>query len=152
MVCKLREQSTTSREVRKVNVFKKWHFLRKSYTNIFNTHARVYVCGWGFDRVREREREREMWASFLSSMLKIAIFSYFFKEGWPNCVYFVFTLHCLSILSNFRFLNYSFKNWPSWYIYAPPWGLSTLAKEFSASARIMQSSSKELSTLVADRV
>ena len=37
-------------------------------------------------------------------------------------------------------------------IYAPPWGLSTLVKEFSAAARIMQSSSKELSTLVADRV
>ena len=32
------------------------------------------------------------------------------------------------------------------------WGLSTLVKEFSATARIMQSSSKELSTLVADRV
>ena len=31
-------------------------------------------------------------------------------------------------------------------------GLSTLVKEFSAAARIMQSSSKELSTLVADRV
>ena len=32
-------------------------------------------------------------------------------------------------------------------VYAPPWGLSTLAKEFSAATRIMQSSSKELSTL-----
>ncbi len=32
------------------------------------------------------------------------------------------------------------------------WGLSSQAKEFSAAARIMQSSSKELSTLVADRV
>ena len=32
----------------------------------------------------------------------------------------------------------------------PPWGLSTLAKEFSATARIMQSSSNELSNLVAD--
>ena len=38
------------------------------------------------------------------------------------------------------------------YIYAPPWALSTLVKEFSAAARIMQSSSKELSTLAADRV
>ena len=38
------------------------------------------------------------------------------------------------------------------YIYAPPWGLSTLAKEFSAAAHKMQSSSKELSTHVADRV
>ena len=37
-------------------------------------------------------------------------------------------------------------------IYAPPWGLSTLVKEFSAATRIIQSSSKELSTLVADRV
>ena len=37
-------------------------------------------------------------------------------------------------------------------IYAPSWGLSTLVKQFSAAARIMQSSSKELSTLVADRV
>ena len=36
-------------------------------------------------------------------------------------------------------------------IYAPPWGLSTLANEFSA-ARIIKSSSKELSTLVVDRV
>ena len=36
-------------------------------------------------------------------------------------------------------------------IYAPPWGLSTLAKELSAAASVMQSSSKELSTLVADR-
>ena len=32
------------------------------------------------------------------------------------------------------------------------WGLSTLAKEFSTAACIMQSSLKELSTLVADRV
>ena len=32
------------------------------------------------------------------------------------------------------------------------WGLSTLAKELSVAARIIQSSSKELSTLVADRV
>ena len=38
------------------------------------------------------------------------------------------------------------------YIYAPPWGLSTLANELSASASVMQSSSKELSILVADRV
>ena len=37
-------------------------------------------------------------------------------------------------------------------IYAPPWGLSTLVKELSAADRIMQNSSKELSTLVADRV
>ena len=37
-------------------------------------------------------------------------------------------------------------------VFKPPWGLSTLAEEFSAAARIMQSSSKELSTLVADRV
>ena len=38
------------------------------------------------------------------------------------------------------------------YIYAPPWGLSSLAKELPAAASVMQSSSKELSTLVADRV
>ena len=38
------------------------------------------------------------------------------------------------------------------YIYAPPWGLSTLAKELPVAASVMQSSSKELSTLVADRV
>ena len=40
------------------------------------------------------------------------------------------------------------------YIYnppSPPWGLSTMAKEFSAAARIMHGSSKELSTLVANR-
>ena len=37
-------------------------------------------------------------------------------------------------------------------IYAPPWGLSSLAKELPAAASVMQSSSKELSTLVADRV
>ena len=37
-------------------------------------------------------------------------------------------------------------------VYAHPWGLSTLAKELSATASEMQSSSKELSTLVADRV
>ena len=37
-------------------------------------------------------------------------------------------------------------------IYAPPWGLSTLTKELSTAARIMQSSSKELSPLVADWV
>ena len=36
--------------------------------------------------------------------------------------------------------------------YAPPWGLSTLAKEFTAAARIMQRSSNELSTLVSGRV
>ena len=38
------------------------------------------------------------------------------------------------------------------YIYVPPWGLSTLAKELSAAASVMQSSSKELSPLVTDRV
>ena len=38
------------------------------------------------------------------------------------------------------------------YKYTPPWGLSTLAKELSAAASVMQSSSIELSTLVADRV
>ena len=32
------------------------------------------------------------------------------------------------------------------------WGLSTLVKEFSAAARIMQSSSNELSTLVSSKV
>ena len=37
-------------------------------------------------------------------------------------------------------------------IYAPPWGLSTLVNEFSPAARIIQSFSKELSTLVTDRV
>ena len=37
-------------------------------------------------------------------------------------------------------------------IYAPPWGLSTLAKEFTAAARIMQSSSNELNTPVSDKV
>ena len=35
---------------------------------------------------------------------------------------------------------------------APPRVLSTLAKEFLAAARIMQSSSKELSTLVSGKV
>ena len=39
------------------------------------------------------------------------------------------------------------------YIYnAPPWGLSTPAKELSVAASVMHSSLKELSTLVADRV
>ena len=38
------------------------------------------------------------------------------------------------------------------YIYIYGGGVNTLVKEFSAAARIMQSSSKELSTLVADRV
>ena len=36
--------------------------------------------------------------------------------------------------------------------YAPPWGLSIVAKEFSADARMMQSSSNELSTLVSGKV
>ena len=39
-----------------------------------------------------------------------------------------------------------------YYIYALPWGLSTLAKEFTAAARIMQSSSNELSTLVSGKI
>ena len=34
----------------------------------------------------------------------------------------------------------------------PPWGLSSLAKELPAAASVMQSPTKELSTLVADRV
>ena len=34
----------------------------------------------------------------------------------------------------------------------PQWGLSSLAKELPAAASVMLSSSKELSTLVADRV
>ena len=37
-------------------------------------------------------------------------------------------------------------------IYAPPWGLSTLAKEFTAAARIIQISSNEVSTLVSGKV
>ena len=37
-------------------------------------------------------------------------------------------------------------------IYLPPWGLSTQAKEFLATAHIMQSSSNELSTLVSGKV
>ena len=38
------------------------------------------------------------------------------------------------------------------YIYALPWRLSTLAKEFTAAARIMQSSSNESSTLASGKV
>ena len=38
------------------------------------------------------------------------------------------------------------------YIYAPPWGLSTQAKNFLVTARIMQSSSNELSSLVSGKV
>ena len=37
------------------------------------------------------------------------------------------------------------------YIYAPPLRLSTLAKKFTATARIMQSFSNELSTLVSGK-
>ena len=37
-------------------------------------------------------------------------------------------------------------------IYASPWELSILRKEFTAAARIMQSSSNELSTLVSGKV
>ena len=36
--------------------------------------------------------------------------------------------------------------------YAPPLGLSSLAKEFTIATRIMQSSSNELSTLVSGKV
>ena len=38
------------------------------------------------------------------------------------------------------------------YINAPPWGLSSLAKELTATVSVMQGSSKELSSLVVDRV
>ena len=38
------------------------------------------------------------------------------------------------------------------YVHAPPWGLSSLAKELLAATSLMQTSSKELSTLVADRI
>ena len=38
------------------------------------------------------------------------------------------------------------------YIYVPPWVLSTLAKEFTAAARIMKSPLNELSTLVSGKV
>ena len=34
------------------------------------------------------------------------------------------------------------------FMHAPPWGLSSLAKELPAAASVMQSSLKELSTLV----
>ena len=37
-------------------------------------------------------------------------------------------------------------------IYAPPWRLSTLAKEFTAATRMIQSSSNELSILVSGKV
>ena len=37
-------------------------------------------------------------------------------------------------------------------IYAPPRGLSSLAKELSATVSIMKGSSKELNSLVAGRV
>ena len=39
-----------------------------------------------------------------------------------------------------------------WQYIRSPWGLSNLAKELSAAARIMQSSSIELNTLVAGSV
>ena len=38
------------------------------------------------------------------------------------------------------------------YVYAPPWWLSSLAKEFMAATCIMQSSLNELSTLVSGKV
>ena len=37
-------------------------------------------------------------------------------------------------------------------VYAPPWGLSTLVKEFLAATRIMQSNLNELSTLESSKV
>ena len=37
-------------------------------------------------------------------------------------------------------------------IYAPLWGMSTLAKGFTAAALIVQSSSNELSSLVSNKV
>ena len=37
-------------------------------------------------------------------------------------------------------------------IYAPLWGLNTLAKEFTPAARIVQSSSNQLSTLVSGKL
>ena len=61
-----------------------------------------------------------------------------------------FTKLCSTILSrNFHSLSF----WIKYTYYdSIPAGLSTLEKEFSAAARIMQSSSEEFSTLVADRV
>ena len=50
----------------------------------------------------------------------------------------------------FKFSNMLKSEWMT--IYTPPLGLSSLAKELSAAASVMQSSLKELSTLVADKV
>ena len=58
------------------------------------------------------------------------------------CVYIYL---CLVLAPTFSLCIYVYR-------YAPPWGLSSLAKELPAAASVMQSSSKELSTVVADRV
>ena len=55
---------------------------------------------------------------------------------------------CLTTLKSFDTTKLSLDD----NIYAPPWGLSTLAKEFSTAACMIKSSSKELSTLVSGKV
>ena len=52
-----------------------------------------------------------------------------------------------------RFLRKTIKNKYNYCdILTFPWGLNTLAKEFSAATSIMQSTSKKLSTLVSGKV
>ena len=75
------------------------------------------------------------------SSLSLSIYIYIYKEIDIDYIYIYIYISTLS-LSLYIYI----------YIYAPPWGLSTLAKELLVAAYIMQSSSKELSTLVADRV
>ena len=58
-----------------------------------------------------------------------------------------------SMLFNAKYYIYIYIYIYMWMtIYAPPWGLSSLAKELSATVNVMQGSSKELSSLVAGRV
>ena len=98
---------------------------------------------------RERERERR----YYSTLLKVfhTSVSWWFSTGVlsdSNSPQVFRTL--LSILADPYWRVLIEQNSLSWMTMYT--GVSTLMKEFSAAARIMQSSSKELSTLVADRV
>ena len=72
----------------------------------------------------------------------------FFKRS----IYSIFIFLILSVLFVGLSIMYVSCIYMYIYIYAPPWGLSTLVKEFSDVARIMQSSSNELNTLVSGKV
>ena len=106
-----------------------------------------------------RERIFLCFVSFLFSVfcLYVCFFRFFLNcfwgWGWVFCFVFVYLafFFCLLIFLVGGFF-FCFLFFVSLTFSVPPWGLSTLVKEFMAGAHIMQSSANKLSTLISGKV